>query len=656
MKILKALILTGILLATSGALALEILIDYPIHEILNADLSPKGSLLATSHKGNFIEIRSINPSYLDGRLYSQEGDEIEELYFIDETKLLAIREKGVELWERKGVKRWNLELRLDRERGTPVAYGKGLIAYMPSYEEVEIYDVREKGKILTVKEKLYDIKALSLSRDGEMLLVVIKSGEVLAYSIKKEGNPLELGKIKDYNEIKDGRALILQDRKVKLVDLGSLSTIHELKVKEKIERATLRDDLLLILSPKGKASLFKLREGNYTLEREIQDLKGLKFKLSSKGILIWNEEGITLNGEPLISIHKALKTKDFALEGEKLAQVGDNFAIVWDLRRFSPELFFKGEAFLEDGKLYLKDKGKYIYYDLKKGESGEIKEEGKDKEIILSEERLLLRSDGLYDSETKEKILDLRDKRLFLFKDMASLVIPQKGEVIIYKLKGRVAKRLKIPYKDAFADEERGLIAFISPDELSFSIFNLKDESERELTEEKLGKIKEVIFFSEAILTLGENGIAIFNERGEKLLFEEMKGIEKLTKVDDERAFISRKDGTLWLYSIKRRRPLIYHNLNGIAKKATLSGNKIVALLETGELYVLSSRNLTPWLCFLPFSSEDWMVISSGNYFNSSLKALSRVLWLDGRNIYPGERGLEKYKNPSGLRRIWNEL
>jgi len=157
-------------------------------------------------------------------------------------------------------------------------------------------------------------------------------------------------------------------------------------------------------------------------------------------------------------------------------------------------------------------------------------------------------------------------------------------------------------------------------------------------------------------LALGESGFALFDENGKGLLFEEMRGIERVIKIDDDRALISRRDGTLWLYSIKRRRPLIYHDLNGIVRKATLKENKILALLETGELYILSARNPNLWLCFLPISQEDWIIISSGSYFNSSPKAQGMVLWLDGKNIYPGERGFERYKNPIGLRRIWDEL
>lgn len=654
MRIFKFFLLSLFLLTCSSALPLEILIDYPLHEALDSDLSPSGGLLATSHRGNFIEIRSLKPPYLDGRLYSEKRDNIDELHFIDEGKLLAIREEGIELWERKGIKRWSLGVRLNRERGTPVAYGKSSIAYIPSEGKIEVYSL--KGRASNIIEAPGDVKALSLSMDERALFVILKSGEVLAYELDREGQPLELGKLKEYSEIRDGRAVIVQERKAKVVDLGSSETLHEIKLKERADRVSLSGDSILFLSPKGNAYLFKLKEGNYILERELHGLKGLKVKLSENGLLSWSKEEVSLNGEKLVSVHRALVGSDFSLEGERLAQVGEGFAIVWSLRSFSPELFFKGEASLSDGKLYLKGKETYICYDLRKGESEEVKKIEEKGEIILKEEGLLLRNDGLYELRTRERILDLRGKRFFLFKDIESLVVLQDGEMVIYKLKGRVAKRMRIPYKNAFASEKRGLIALVSPDELSFTLFNLRDESERTAEDERLSRIREITFFGDAILALGESGFALFDENGKGLLFEEMRGIERVIKIDDDRALISRRDGTLWLYSIKRRRPLIYHDLNGIVRKATLKENKILALLETGELYILSARNPNLWLCFLPISQEDWIIISSGSYFNSSPKAQGMVLWLDGKNIYPGERGFERYKNPIGLRRIWDEL
>ncbi|KUK14395.1 MAG: hypothetical protein XD52_0334 [bacterium 42_11] len=649
-------IFLGILLIMeASASALEILLNYPLHEVLEADLSPGGGLLATAHPGNFIEIRSLKPFYLDGRLYSEKRDEIERLCFIDENRLLAVRREGIELWERKGIKRWSLEARLHREPETPVSYEQDLIAFMPSYEEIKIYEAKNKEEILTIRETLFDVKDLSLSKNGETLFVILKTGEVLAYPIKERGEPIELGKIKDYIDIEEGKVLFLNGRRARIADIGTSSTLHEIRLKGRCEKGVLKGRYLLLLSEKGKGYLYKLKEGDYHLEREITKPKK-KLKIHEKGLLSWDEEGITLNDEIIASTFNPLKIQSFALEGEKLAEVGENFAVVWDLRSFSPELFFEGKVILKEGKLYLKDREGYICYDLRSEESSEVKSIKEEGETVLDKERLILKKEGLYDMDTEERLLDLRGKKFFPFKNLSFLVILEREELFIYNLKGRIAERIKLPYKEAFANEEKGLIALLYPNEPGFILFDIKGKREKEAIEEKLGKVKEVSFFGDNILAIGENGLSIFNEEGEALHFEELKGIEKVIKVDENRALLSCRDGTLWLYSVKRRRPLVYHDLNGIVKSACLKDDKILALLETGELYILPSNNVRPWLCFLLFSRDNWIIISSENYFNSSLQAQTNVFWLDGKSIYVGERFIGKYKGPRGLRRIWNEL
>lgn len=667
------------------ALSLEILIDYPIHEILESDLSPRGTLLATAHPGNFVEIRSLRPAYLDGRLFPLNRERIEGLEFLSEKDLLVVTERGIELWERKGIGKWELRGSLRRAEGSPFTWGRRLIAYMPSEEEIGLYDIERKENTSSIRNLPGFVKRLSLSRDESALFVLLSDGALLSYRTDDGGLLSEIGKLKDPLEVFNGKAVTLDRRWVKVINLGDLSTLHEIKAEEKVERVLMKDEDLLILSTKGTGFLFRLKEGSYSLERRFDRLLRDGIKLTGKGVLSWSKEEISLNDERLKTLSpRSLVPKEVALEGEKLAEIGENFAVVWDLKTFAPEFLFKGEVYLIEGKLYLRREGKYLCYDLRKGESREIETEGKIVRgsepfiweppylrweggrvklreepkwaYLLSEGKLLWTDEGLYDVKSGERILNLKGKRALLSKALSSLVILEGNEVRLYGLESRLARSFKLSYKRAYLSDDGERLALIAPDEYGVILLNLRSGREREIEDEKLGRIREATFIDGNLLITGENGLSLFSETGDRLLFEEMRGIEGIQVIEGERVLISKGDGTVWLYSIKRKRPMIYHDLNGLIKEAKVVNGRILVLLDTGEIYVLSLRNVRPWLCFLFFSQDDWMVLSSGNYFNSSPKTKERILWLEGKNIYTGEKGFERYMSLRGLRGIWNEL
>jgi len=688
LSILRSLSLSlALIMALSSlTLSMEMLINYPLHEVLEADLSPKGELLATLHAGNFIEIRATKPPYLDGRIYSEDRDEVESLGFLDDKNLLVIRKGKVEIWERVNIGKWHLRISLRRAPSLPLTYARGKIAYMTSEEEIEIYDIKSERSLSKISNLPDFVKELSLSESEEVLFVLLKGGELLAYQASDGKLISEIGKVKERLRSFGDRGLIIEGKRIKIVNFGDLSQLHEIKLEEKVDKAMMRGENLLLLSSKGRGYLFKLKEGEYILERKIEDLQKCKVRLTSKGVLIWDDEELKLNdGELKLRYANLLKPRMADLEGEKLVEIGENFALVWNLTTFSPEIFFTGRAILLNGKLYMEEKeDSYICYDLRSEESQEIKERGRivegnelffweppylkwkgeriklkeapRKAHLLKREGVILTDEGLYSLKSGERLLDLRNKTFLLSERLSSLILLNKNEIAVYDLKSRVIKNLKIPYKEAVLSESGNLIALTSPDDYGILLLDLREERDKAIYSEKVGKIKKVTFIGENMAIVGEEGFSLFDENGKEKIFEGMNDIIGLEKVDEDRILIARANGTLWLYSTRRKRPMIYHDLNGSLVFAKMKGERILVILETGEVYVLSSRNLRPWFSFLFFSLDDWLVLSSENYFNSSPSAKDRIMWLEGRSIYQGERGFERYMSARKLKEVWDEL
>ncbi len=669
--------------ALALTLALRLLVNYPLHSVIHADLSPKGSLLATSHSGNYLEIRSLKPLYLDGRLFSPERSEIEKVSFLNENTLLVVRKDKVEIWKRQSIASWRLSV--DLKKTGPIAVSKDckLLAYTPSEDRISIFSTVDRSQVSAVNDLPDLVKALSFSQDNSALFVLFSDGELISYDVASGKIVSEIGRLNGDPLLHGGRAFITKGRSLRILNLGDLSTLHVIKIKKKIQKALVKDKDILLIS-KGKGYLFKLKEGKYFLEKEIEGIEGKKIKLTDKGILIWDERHIGVEGLFNIKVSKIPVPEKIALIGNRLAETGQDFALVWNLETFSPEFFYRGESTLIGNKLYLKTRNGYVCYDLKRGESHLLKTDGqiiegnelflwktpyltwKDNKIklerpprwakILPKENILITDVGLYDLKTKEKLLDLRGKNFFISKILKSLVILRKGGIIIYRLGSRIARGIDIEYSKAFINEEGSKLALVPPYDYGLTILDLQNGEETEIEDENIGKVKGALYVESKLIVWGKNGFSVYDADEKKTLFEGMSGIEKIIKGENNRIIIIREDGTLWLYSIERKRPVLYHDLNGIAKTAMNLPKAMITVLESGEVLILSKRNLIPWFCFIFTSMRDWLVLSSENYFNASPLGKKRIVWLKGRYIYPGRLAFEKYMNPKKLRGIWNEL
>ncbi len=669
--------------ALALTLALRLLVNYPLHPVIHADLSPKGNLLATSHSGNYLEIRSLKPLYLDGRLFSPERSEIERVLFLNENTLLVVRKDKVEIWKRQSIASWRLSI--DLKKTGPIAVSKDgkLLAYTPSEDKIAIFSIADRSQVSVVNDLPDFVKALSFSQDDSALFVLFSDGELISYEIASGKMISEIGELNGDPLLHDGRAFMIKGRSLKILNLGDLSTLHVIKIKKKIQKALVKNESILLIS-KEKRYLFKLKEGKYYLEKEIENISGENMKLTAKGVLAWDEKHIGIEGLFNLKILKVPVPEKIALIGNRLAETGQDFALVWNLKTFSPEFFYKGESKLIGNNLYLKTRNGYVRYNLKRGESCLLKTEGriiegnelflwkaphltwKDNRIklkrpprwakILPKEDILITDVGLYDLKTKEKLLDLRGKNFFISKILNSLVILRKGGIIIYRLGSRIARDINIEYSKAFTNEEGSELALVPPYDYGLIILDLQNGEETEIEDENIGKVKGALYVESKLIVWGENGFSVYDAGGKKIFFEAMSGIEKIIKGENDRIIIIRKDGTLWLYSIERKRPILYHDLNGIAQTVVNLPKAMITVLESGEVLILSKRNLVPWLCFIFASMRDWLVLSSENYFNASPFGKKRIAWLKERYIYPGRLAFERYMNPKKLRRIWNEL
>lgn len=671
----------GIALALT--LALRLLVQYPLHPIIHADLSPEGNLLATSHMGNYLEVRSLKPRYLDGRLFSPVRTEIEEISFLSERKLLIIRRNRIEIWERQEIADWKLSLELERTGPVAISESGKLIAYTPSEDRISIFDTKNKVQISTIDGLPDFVKSMSFSQDESALFALLSSGEIVSYDTKTGNMISEIGEIKGKPLLYNGKAFIIKERKLTILNLGDLSKLHTLKARKKIQKVLVKGDEILLISREG-GYLYKLKDGKYLLDREIEGIKGKKIKLTSKGILIWSKKNIEIEGRFSLKVSNIPVPERITIAGDRLAEAGRDFALVWNLREFLPEFFYRGRSKIIGDKIYLKIKDGYLCYDLKKGESRILRTNGKIVEgnepfiwkapylkwkedkirlektpawvKIFPEENVLITNMGVYDLKTKEKILNLEGKKFFISKIPKSLVILRKGGIIVYRLGSRIAKDIDIEYSKAFIDEEGSKLALIPPYDYGLIILDLQSEEESEIEDENTGRVKGALFFDSKLIIWGENGFSAYEDGGKRIFFRKMSDIDRIIRANNGRIIIIKKDGTLWLYSIRRNRPVLYHDLNGIAKMVINLPNAILVGLETGEVLALSKRNLTPWLRFIYISMRDWLVLSSENYFNASPLGRERIAWLKGRYIYPNRLALERYMNPKELRRIWNEL